>query len=300
MGGIPPGEKVILKYSGLLSGKLIITDKAVYSKRGYPWKSMVFLILLFVLGPLLIAFIAFFVPSMRMFFFLLADYNTIIVDKHPEILFSMPLLILILGYLYVLILPLKRYDFNEISLMYCDEKYTPGYTVRDRYPERTRRVPPSTKGKVGIILSNQENIELLSYEVGGRGGLRGMIRDAIEQLPPGRLNFLPYDPGKAAVAGIPVKPAESGFSGKAAVAGILSFIIPGLGQAVARRLLRGLGFFLGAVAWNLIVYIVAPNFATLLGPIYNIFAAYDAYRVFKMRKIEGLEEIARTSEGTYR
>ncbi|RSN73469.1 hypothetical protein D6D85_10285 [Candidatus Methanodesulfokora washburnensis] len=221
-----------------------------------------------------------------------------------------PFLIFILGFLYVLILPLKRYDFNEISLMYCDEKYIPGrwethYSSpsypgdRDTREERSEWVPPSTKGKVGIILSNQENIELLSYKVGGRGGLRGMIRDAIEQLPPGRLNFLPYDPGKAAT-GIPVKPAESGFSGKAAVAGILSFIIPGLGQAVARRLLRGLGFFLGAVAWNLIVYIVAPNFATLLGPIYNIFAAYDAYRVFKMRKIEGLEEIARTSEGTYR
>jgi len=295
MRGIPPGEKVILEYGGLSEGKLIITDKAVYSKRGYPSKSLIFLALFLAL---------LFIPISN---------GIPISIEYKVILASLviPFLILILGYLYVLILPLKRYDFNEISLMYCDEEYIPGHTVRssdynpyadnvrDRYPERTYRVPPSTKGKVGIILSNQENIELLSYEVGGRGGLRGMIRDAIEQLPPGKLNFLPYDPGKAAVAGIPVKPAESGFSGKAAVAGILSFIIPGLGQAVARRLLRGLGFFLGAIAWNLIVYIVAPNFATLLGPIYNIFAAYDAYRVFKMRKKE-LEEIARTSERTYR
>lgn len=64
------------------------------------------------------------------------------------------------------------------------------------------------------------------------------------------------------------------------IAAILSFIIPGLGQALSGDLKRGIMFFIGAAIIGLIVWIIFKNWlATIINLVYALYAAYDAYQM---------------------
>ena len=67
----------------------------------------------------------------------------------------------------------------------------------------------------------------------------------------------------------------------AILAAILSFIIPGLGQAVAGDIKKGIIFFVIAIALGLIVSFIfgQGSFAYIINLIYAIYAAYDAYQM---------------------
>ena len=65
------------------------------------------------------------------------------------------------------------------------------------------------------------------------------------------------------------------------LAAILSFIIPGLGQAYAGDIKKGIIFFVIAVVLGLIVSFVlnGATWAYIIDFIYSIYAAYDAYQM---------------------
>lgn len=60
---------------------------------------------------------------------------------------------------------------------------------------------------------------------------------------------------------------------------ILSFIIPGLGQAISSEYLRGILLFIGALVICLVNMIFFGNslIGNVIGIIYALGAAYDAY-----------------------
>ena len=62
------------------------------------------------------------------------------------------------------------------------------------------------------------------------------------------------------------------------LAAILSFFIPGLGQAVAGDIKRGLIFFIGAVLLSVIL-IFRYWIVWIVGFLYSIYVAYDAYNI---------------------
>ena len=67
----------------------------------------------------------------------------------------------------------------------------------------------------------------------------------------------------------------------AILAAILSFIIPGLGQAVAGDIKKGIIFFIIAIVLGCIVSFIfgQGSFAYIINLIYAIYAAYDAYQM---------------------
>lgn len=63
--------------------------------------------------------------------------------------------------------------------------------------------------------------------------------------------------------------------------GILSFIIPGLGQVLNGDKAKGLGLFIIVIVLNLFTYYVLNNpFGHLINIAYRLYAAYDAYKTY--------------------
>ena len=66
----------------------------------------------------------------------------------------------------------------------------------------------------------------------------------------------------------------------AIIAAILSFIIPGLGQAVSGDIEKGLKFFIIAIVLAAIVSLIFKNWlASIINIIYALYAANDAYQM---------------------
>ena len=67
----------------------------------------------------------------------------------------------------------------------------------------------------------------------------------------------------------------------AILAAILSFLIPGLGQAYAGDIKKGIIFFVIAIVIGIIIVYVlgAASWAYIISLIYSIYAAYDAYQM---------------------
>ena len=67
----------------------------------------------------------------------------------------------------------------------------------------------------------------------------------------------------------------------AILAAILSFFIPGLGQAYAGDIKKGVIFFVIAIVLGLIIMYVLGGaaWALIISLIYDIYAAYDAYQM---------------------
>ena len=68
----------------------------------------------------------------------------------------------------------------------------------------------------------------------------------------------------------------------ALVNGILSFVIPGLGQAIEGYKLRGLILFIIAILiGGIVIYFhVDQTLQYFIFPIYGLIAGYDAYRLY--------------------
>ena len=66
----------------------------------------------------------------------------------------------------------------------------------------------------------------------------------------------------------------------AILAAVLSFFIPGLGQAVAGDVKKGAIFFIGAIViWIIATMIFRTWVVWLIDVIYAVYAAYDAYQM---------------------
>lgn len=66
----------------------------------------------------------------------------------------------------------------------------------------------------------------------------------------------------------------------AILAAILSLFIPGLGQAVAGDIKKGVIFFIGAIVIGIIAGLIFRNWVVwIIGVIYAVYAAYDAYQM---------------------
>ena len=67
----------------------------------------------------------------------------------------------------------------------------------------------------------------------------------------------------------------------AILAAVLSFFIPGLGQAVAGDIKKGIIFFVIAIVLGLLLnFIFGQGTITyIIAVIYDIYAAYDAYKM---------------------
>ena len=67
----------------------------------------------------------------------------------------------------------------------------------------------------------------------------------------------------------------------AILAAVLSFFIPGLGQAVAGDIKKGVIFFVIAIVIGIIITFVlgGPMWGYIISLIYDIYAAYDAYQM---------------------
>lgn len=64
------------------------------------------------------------------------------------------------------------------------------------------------------------------------------------------------------------------------IAAVLSFFIPGLGQALSGEILKGIVFFIIAIVLGAIVMLVFKNWmASIINLIYSLYVAYDAYRM---------------------
>ena len=67
----------------------------------------------------------------------------------------------------------------------------------------------------------------------------------------------------------------------AILAAILSFLIPGLGQAYAGDIKKGVIFFVIAIVLGLILWFLfgTGTITYIVALIYDIYAAYDAYQL---------------------
>ena len=66
----------------------------------------------------------------------------------------------------------------------------------------------------------------------------------------------------------------------AIIAAILSFIIPGLGQALAGDFKKGIMFFVVAIVLAAIVSLIFRSWlASIINIAYAVYAAYDAYQM---------------------
>ena len=67
----------------------------------------------------------------------------------------------------------------------------------------------------------------------------------------------------------------------AIINGILSFVIPGLGQAIEGYKIRGLILFIIAIiAYVLMFYLKLGNIQYIFTVVYGLIAGYDAYRLY--------------------
>lgn len=65
---------------------------------------------------------------------------------------------------------------------------------------------------------------------------------------------------------------------EALASGILSFIIPGLGQGLHGNAQKGIMLFIGMLVVHAAIYYVANNpFGSLISTAYHLYAGYDAY-----------------------
>ena len=63
--------------------------------------------------------------------------------------------------------------------------------------------------------------------------------------------------------------------------GLLSFIIPGLGQAINGDKQKGIVMFIILIMLNIIIYFFINNrFGHLISIIYSLYAAHDAYKSY--------------------
>jgi TM2 domain-containing membrane protein YozV len=68
----------------------------------------------------------------------------------------------------------------------------------------------------------------------------------------------------------------------AILAAVLSFLIPGLGQAIAGDIKKGIIFFVIAIVLAGIASLIFRTwFAGIVNLLYSLFAAYDAYQMAK-------------------
>lgn len=68
----------------------------------------------------------------------------------------------------------------------------------------------------------------------------------------------------------------------AIIAAVLSFFIPGLGQALAGDIKKGVIFFIIAIVFAIISWFVFNNWVVhIIGILYSLYAAYDAYVMAK-------------------
>ncbi len=66
----------------------------------------------------------------------------------------------------------------------------------------------------------------------------------------------------------------------AILAAILSFFIPGLGQALAGDIKKGIIFFVVAIALGIIInFVFRSLFASIINILYSLYVAYDAYQM---------------------
>ena len=66
----------------------------------------------------------------------------------------------------------------------------------------------------------------------------------------------------------------------AILAAVLSFFIPGLGQAVAGDIKKGIIFFVISIILAAIVSFVFRSWiVNIIGLLYSLYAAYDAYQM---------------------
>ena len=66
----------------------------------------------------------------------------------------------------------------------------------------------------------------------------------------------------------------------AILAAVLSFLIPGLGQAIAGDIKKGIIFFVIAIVLAGIASLIFRTwFACIINLLYSLFAAYDAYQM---------------------
>lgn len=66
----------------------------------------------------------------------------------------------------------------------------------------------------------------------------------------------------------------------AILAAILSFFIPGLGQAIAGDIKKGIIFFVIAVIIGIVAGFIFNNWIVwIIGLIYDLYVAYDSYQM---------------------
>lgn len=66
----------------------------------------------------------------------------------------------------------------------------------------------------------------------------------------------------------------------AILAAILSFFIPGLGQAIAGDVKKGIVLFIGAIVLAIILSFIFRHWIVMIiDLIYSLYAAYDAYQM---------------------
>ena len=64
------------------------------------------------------------------------------------------------------------------------------------------------------------------------------------------------------------------------IAAVLSFFIPGLGQAVSGEIGKGIMFFIIAIILAMVVGLVLKNWlASIINLIYSLYVAYNAYKI---------------------
>lgn len=67
----------------------------------------------------------------------------------------------------------------------------------------------------------------------------------------------------------------------ALVNGFLSFVIPGLGQAINGYRNKGIVMFIIAILLNIFIYFFINNpFGHIISVAYSLYAAYDAYKTY--------------------
>ncbi|WP_292881485.1 hypothetical protein [Methanobrevibacter sp. UBA188] len=67
----------------------------------------------------------------------------------------------------------------------------------------------------------------------------------------------------------------------ALVNAVLSFIIPGLGQAINGDKQKGIAMFIVLIFLNIFIYFFINNpFGHFISIIYSAYAAYDAYKTY--------------------
>lgn len=68
----------------------------------------------------------------------------------------------------------------------------------------------------------------------------------------------------------------------AILAAVLSFFIPGLGQALAGDAKKGLMLFIIAILFAILSWFIFNNWVVhIIGILYSLYAAYDAYVMAK-------------------